>query len=171
MNAKTNDGRTALSLTEGEGHSDVSRMLVVAGAEDTDSQEVSQFPSDEAIAGTVVVDELMWTIRDNGADVDWNETTQYCADLTLGGYTDWRLGTIDEVESLYDANESYELTSDGVFDLHIRDPFRLSGIWVWTSTGEDSRAYLFNFTSTLRYLTAVSDSYRVRALCVGGSGE
>ncbi len=36
VNAKANDGRTALSLAEGGGHSDISRMLVVAGAEDAE---------------------------------------------------------------------------------------------------------------------------------------
>jgi hypothetical protein len=27
---------------------------------------------------------LMWTITDNGADVDWNQATSYCTNLRLG---------------------------------------------------------------------------------------
>ena len=62
-------------------------------------------------SGTALVDELMWTIQDNGSDVDWNEATRYCENLMLGGDTNWRLPTEDELRGLKDLDESYEVTT------------------------------------------------------------
>lgn len=45
---------------------------------------------------------LMWAGKDNGRDVNWRTATKYCRDLRLGGYSDWRLATIDELEGIYD---------------------------------------------------------------------
>ena len=69
----------------------------------------------------IVVDEgtgLMWTRRDNGEDINWREANEYAMHLRLGGYADWRLPTIEELEKLYDPEEggSYK----------IRKPFRLT---------------------------------------------
>lgn len=46
---------------------------------------------------------LMWAGKDNGRSVNWREATKYCRELRLGGYTDWRLGTIEELEGIYDS--------------------------------------------------------------------
>ena len=43
---------------------------------------------------------LMWESKDNGKDVTWKNAAKYCRDLRLGGYSDWRLATIDELQSL-----------------------------------------------------------------------
>ena len=45
---------------------------------------------------------LMWAGKDNGRDISWRKATKYCRDLRLGGYADWRLGTIEELEGIYD---------------------------------------------------------------------
>jgi hypothetical protein len=45
----------------------------------------------------------MWAGRDNfGRDLNWRQATQYCRDLQLAGYVDWRLPTIGELEGIYD---------------------------------------------------------------------
>ena len=89
----------------------------------------------------IVVDKatgLMWTRRDNGENIDWNDANEYAKRLRLGGHSDWRLPTIDELEKLYDPN--------GGNKYNIRKPFRLSGWWVWSSTKEGSdSAWVFNF--------------------------
>jgi hypothetical protein len=46
---------------------------------------------------------LMWAGKDNGRDISWRKATKYCRDLRLGGYADWRLGTIEELEGIYDS--------------------------------------------------------------------
>ena len=38
---------------------------------------------------------LTWATQDNGTDVDWKLSISYCADLQLGGYSNWRLPTIE----------------------------------------------------------------------------
>jgi Protein of unknown function (DUF1566)/TIR domain len=107
--------------------------------------------------------QLMWTIKDNGKDVNWHDANKYAQKLRLGGYSDWRLPTIDELEKLYDSGE-----------LDIRKPFRLTGRsrWVWSSTVtefEDS-AWYFSFVSGIRELDLLGFS-NFRALCVRGLEE
>src|SRR5205807_1728009 len=55
----------------------------------------------EEIAVIDRVTGLMWTRRDNGEDINWREANEYAKKLALGGYSDWRLPTIDELEKLY----------------------------------------------------------------------
>src|SRR5690242_17745520 len=43
---------------------------------------------------------LMWAGKDNGKDVNWHKAINYCRDLRLGGYSDWRLATIDELQGI-----------------------------------------------------------------------
>ena len=45
---------------------------------------------------------LMWAAKDNGRDVSWKKAMKYCRDLRLGGYSDWRLATLGELEGVYD---------------------------------------------------------------------
>jgi hypothetical protein len=45
---------------------------------------------------------LMWAGQDNGKKVSWHAATRYCRKLRLAGYSDWRLGTIAELEGLFD---------------------------------------------------------------------
>lgn len=51
---------------------------------------------------------LMWTQEDNGADITWKGAIDYCKALHQGGYADWRLPSIEELEPLYDGNSTRE---------------------------------------------------------------
>jgi Novel STAND NTPase 1/Protein of unknown function (DUF1566) len=115
----------------------------------------------------IVVDKatgLMWTRRDNGEDIDWNDANEYAKRLRLGGHSDWRLPTIDELEKLYDPK--------GGNRYNIRKPFRLSNWLVWSSTekGSDS-AWSFYFNGGRRSSFRMVGSLGYRALCVRRSGE
>jgi len=50
---------------------------------------------------------LMWTKNANlsNSTMTWDEALDYCNNLTLGGYSDWRLPNINELESLFNADE------------------------------------------------------------------
>lgn len=54
------------------------------------------------------ITKLQW--QDNEATstikVDWNTATKTCKNLNLGGYTDWRLPTIEELESIINYEKS-----------------------------------------------------------------
>jgi tetratricopeptide (TPR) repeat protein len=41
----------------------------------------------------------MWANRPAGGRTNWNQATSYCASLSLGGYSGWRLPTLDEAKA------------------------------------------------------------------------
>ena len=45
---------------------------------------------------------LMWAIKDNGSDIGWQDAKFYCENYNGGGYNDWRMPALDELEGLYD---------------------------------------------------------------------
>jgi hypothetical protein len=79
---------------------------------------------------------LMWTKNDNGKPISsWQSASKFARKLSLGGYFNWHLPTIGQLQQLYDPQ--------GVN--HIRTPFSLTGPRVWSSTKEKSEAWYFNF--------------------------
>ncbi len=61
---------------------------------------------------------LMWAAKDNGKRVGWHKAAKYCRNLRLAGYSDWRLATIDELESLVNARAYAPESRDSVDDMH-----------------------------------------------------
>ena len=107
---------------------------------------------------------LLWTKSDNGHNVTWSQANGYCQNLRLGGYSDWRLPTLEELEKLYDPK-----AGDGS---QIRGPFKLTGWHVWSSTKRDSYSvWGFGFAFGGRLVSVLNASDNMRALCVRGSGE
>lgn len=45
---------------------------------------------------------LTWAAKDNGKALTWQNAKKYCRDLRLAGHSDWRLGTIDDLQGIYD---------------------------------------------------------------------
>ncbi len=83
---------------------------------------------------------LLWTVKDNGADVGFPDANRYCSGLRLGGYSDWRLPTMNELSSLYD-QAGRELPNckdvDGSvlrYPIHIRSDIQLGCYSAWSST-------------------------------------
>jgi TIR domain/Protein of unknown function (DUF1566) len=107
---------------------------------------------------------LLWTKSDNGHNVTWSQANGYCQNLRLGGYSDWRLPTLEELEKLYDPK-----AGDGS---QIRGPFKLTGWHVWSSTKRDSYSvWGFGFAFGGRLVSVLNASDNMRALCVRGPGE
>jgi hypothetical protein len=81
---------------------------------------------------------LMWAVEDNGNDISWSQASVYCQGLTLGGHTDWRLGTIEELEGLYDRNLKKEYKVKGSINLQAAN--------VWSASKNDlGDSWIFNF--------------------------
>jgi hypothetical protein len=78
----------------------------------------------------VVLDGREWATRTNGTFIKWPDADTYCADLELGGYDDWRVPTLSELETLHDPS-----TASG-----IRSEISLEGCCVWSSTSLEERA-------------------------------
>jgi hypothetical protein len=86
---------------------------------------------------------LMWTKKDNGSDIAWQQAIDYCQNLRLNGHSGWRLPTIDELEAIYDP--SANVSSDGI-NWHVKGDLHLTG-WHWSSTSKDASrgAWVFKF--------------------------
>jgi hypothetical protein len=123
---------------------------------------------------------LMWTIKDNGSDVNWNQARDYCSKLQLAGYKDWRLPTIEELQGIYDPSVSVEAVFDqgSMHGARVKGNLRLTG-WDWSSS-QFSRdgsglARVYNFVRLVDQepgsFPVSGFSFNMRALCVRRSGE
>ncbi len=79
----------------------------------------------ESETQTIVINGFEWALATNGENIKWPEAVEYCANLTLGGHSAWRLPTLDELESLHDPD------ADG--DEGIRSPFVIGDCCLWSS--------------------------------------
>lgn len=82
---------------------------------------------------------LMWAAKDNGVDTNWDEAKLYCENYSAGGYTNWRLPTLDELGTIYD--------QASIKRFRIFDPIMLSGACPWSSESRRKRARTIFFMS------------------------
>ena len=77
---------------------------------------------------------LMWTVQDNGEDIDWNHGFQYCQALRNGGFSDWRPAKIDELRLLFDPSSTrVAQKASGLTVTYRAAPFiTLTGSTVWS---------------------------------------
>jgi hypothetical protein len=57
---------------------------------------------------------LLWQSADDGLTRNWADANQYCGDSGLGGYDDWRLPQIEELQTIVDYSRSNP-SADPVF--------------------------------------------------------
>ena len=116
--------------------------------------------------GTVLDTEtnLMWAAKDNGADIDWYHAKNYCERYRGGGYTDWRIPTIDELAGLYDTSKAYRSTCG--YDEHLTELIRLTCNVPWGSETHGSDAVGFVFPDGKRSWSTQSATIYHRALPV-----
>ena len=103
---------------------------------------------------------LMWAAKDNGSLVNWRAARSYIQNYRGGGYTDWRMPTLEELASLYDPNL---LNNHGY---HITDLIDVSAASCWASETVDYKAARFNFAYGEIYWMRKSFSGPGRALPV-----
>jgi hypothetical protein len=102
----------------------------------------------------------IWASSDNGSGVSWSQAAYYCRTLTLGGFHDWRLASIEELQHLVgpSANAS---------GFRITGPIKLTG-WQWSSSpgAEKGETWALDFGDGGRASVVAGDSGLNRALCV-----
>ena len=118
---------------------------------------------------------LMWTRTDNGNDIDWNGADAYCLNLSLAGFGDWRMATIEELGALFSESRKIDDCMElkgRIVPCYIREPFTLSGIAVWSSERIDSSsAWVFSFYLGDRAVSPLDRPGSIRrVLCVRRSG-
>ena len=110
---------------------------------------------------------LMWTKESNNSNVTWDQAKDYCATLHLGGYSNWRLATIDELAEIYDPTQD-------VGGCHVKGGIKFHELcWSWSSSAgiASGRAWTLGFILGGRYSDPLGYRYGRRALCVRRSGE
>lgn len=148
-------------------------LLVVLCVADLQARAQNQTPAN---AGPVVgawtdpTTGLTWTKADNGSNIDWNQASAYCSSLRLGGYTDWRLPTIDELQGIYDPGIDIPgQKSDGeAVILHVKGNLKLSSTAEWSSSQSSYSGvvWYFYFDDGQRFARPYKYSNGWRALCV-----
>jgi len=102
---------------------------------------------------------LIWTARDNGRDIDWRRAHDYCVQLELAGFDDWRVPILGELEDIMDpiSNAGYSTPRE----------ITLTACCVWSATQKDDiSAWNFNFRYSKRFSGSLTYTYDLRALCV-----
>jgi hypothetical protein len=104
--------------------------------------------------------QLMWTATDNGLGLSRNQAVRFCRQLTVGGFDDWTLPSIDELQRIFGGAESQA-------GYHITGPIKLTG-WQWSSTPgkQEGEGWALDFGDGGRASVANGDSGLNRALCV-----
>jgi hypothetical protein len=96
--------------------------------------------------GTVLDKQMnrMWAAKDNGTNINWEEAWSYCRSYKGGGYTDWRMPTLEELAQLHYQFLYYK--SDLDVNVHPKILICLTGNCVWSSSDSDgSNACTYDF--------------------------
>jgi hypothetical protein len=103
---------------------------------------------------------LMWAAADNGSGVTQSQAAYYCRSLTLTGYKDWTLPSIDDLQKLFGGPANLN-------GYHIVGPLKLTG-WAWSSSAgkEPGEQWALDFGDGGRASVVTGDSGLNRALCV-----
>jgi hypothetical protein len=96
---------------------------------------------------------LMWTRTDTGQKLTWQQAVDYCANLTLGGYSDWRLPEIDELAALYDPAHPVLGWKAGsnIVNFLLGEQVLVDWQWSNTSAKDPREAQYFLFNNGSRY--------------------
>lgn len=101
---------------------------------------------------------VMWTRRDNAADVSWARAKSYCEALNLGGFENWALPSLAELETL-ESKWSFRPAK-------IIDQLFLTSCCVWSTTpGVHDTMWNVDFRFRQEFESNPSLSYGLRALC------
>ncbi len=91
---------------------------------------------------TVLIDTktgLMWPVQDNATDISWPAAKEYCAQLSLGGYQDWRMPTRDELATLY------SLEAANSSDYYIQKQVKITACCQWAVDTNGPRVGRYDF--------------------------
>jgi hypothetical protein len=108
----------------------------------------------------------MWAKDSTSGSVTWNQASEYCSNLRLAGYSNWRLATIDELAGIYDQTQDV----DGC---HVKGGIRFHpycGSWSNSTGSASGEALYFIFIEGGRYTLPLDLSAEKMALCVRRSG-
>ncbi len=109
---------------------------------------------------------LMWTNQDNGADINWDQARSYCANLRLGGYSGWRMATIEELKAIDDPSlGEFRHIKGGI---RLTSPEAISVVWSSSDGGLPSwgLAYYYARENHGQGIVIRTINIGLRTLCV-----
>jgi hypothetical protein len=115
---------------------------------------------------------VMWGTRDNNGNIDWQGAQRWVTltfpySLPQEKREGWRLPTLQELQSLYVDDASYEgYEADCGQWVRIVPEIQLSCGWVWASEKKAISARVFNFQRGYHYTDRMVHSRGYRALAV-----
>jgi hypothetical protein len=123
---------------------------------------------------------LMWAGKDSGRDVSYKNAVKYCRDLRLGGYSDWRLANMAELQGVYDRSANAPGLADPAngrsVTWHVKGDLFLTGNqWANNQSVRTSGyQYYFDFNEGKSNNQPSGFPYSassMRGLCVRGAGK
>lgn len=126
---------------------------------------VKRFVSQNSVVFLDSVTSLIWQIQSNYPKMDWENALGYAENLSSGGYTDWRLPNIKELQSLSDYTLIGPAFPTAIANLGIKN------YWSGTSLGnQQTKAWYWNTQYGITTYANKTDSNYV--ICVrGGLGS
>lgn len=114
---------------------------------------------------------LMWSKSDNQGNISWHQAVKWVkytfADTIASPYNDWRMPTLEELESLYSQDTAYEgYETDCGQKVKIVPEVELSCGWLWTSEKKNITARLYNFQKGYHYTDRMVKTRGYRVLPV-----
>ena len=101
---------------------------------------------------------LMWQKKTAPRDYSWRQALRYCERLELGGYADWRLPNVRELQSIADY---------GRYDASIDPLFAAESDWYWSSSShidDPDYAWFVDFEEGYVDYDDKDEAYYVRAV-------
>ena len=114
---------------------------------------------------------VMWAKSDNQGDINWKQASQWVkytfGDTLERKYDNWRLPTLEELQSLHVHDKAYKgYETDCGQLVKIVPEIKLSCGWVWTSETSAIQAHIFNFNRGYHYTDRMVHKKAYRALPV-----
>lgn len=108
---------------------------------------------------------LMWARSDNNGDIDWEQAQAWALenfnDTLNNKYKNWRLPTIEELQSLFIVKTAYKgYSTDCGFVVRIAPEIKLSCILVWSSDMVLGSHLAYNFN--------MGDSFTIPSYDING---
>jgi len=104
---------------------------------------------------------LMWQ-QETAQSLNWADSIRFCSVMTLGGYTDWRLPTVTELQTLVDRSEEPTINEKYFSDLWGSEDFYIS-CSVYPERGTKRSAWGVEFNGGKDFIGYMRYKHRFRA--------